>query len=138
MRYAALLPLLVSSLVMAAPPATERRPFVYVEHGQRLEDPYRWLEGSAAPELTQPDPDLDAQVSRWTDDQNAYSRAVLDALPGRAAVSAELERLLSLDAFGIPREAGEWLFYSLRRGDEAQPVLYVQRGVDGEPRELIN
>jgi prolyl oligopeptidase len=123
---------------MAAPPATERRPFVYTQHGQRVEDPYHWLEGSAAPELTAPNPTLDAEVARWTDDQNAYSRAVLDALPGRAAVSAELERLLSLDAFGTPREAGEWLFYTLRRGAEAQPVLYVQRGIDGEPRELLN
>jgi prolyl oligopeptidase len=100
----------LSSLVVAAPPATERRPFVYTQHGQRVEDPYHWLEGSAAPELTAPDPKLDAEVGRWTDEQNAYSRAVLDALPGRAAVSAELERLLSLDAFGTPREAGEWLF----------------------------
>jgi prolyl oligopeptidase len=123
---------------MAAPPVTERRPFVYSQHGHRIDDPYHWLEGSAAPELTAPDPALDAEVGRWTDEQNAYSRAVLDALPGRAAISAELDQLLSLDTFGIPREAGEWLFYSRRRGDEAQPVLFVQRGLAGEARELLN
>jgi prolyl oligopeptidase len=129
--------LLITSLAMAAPPPTERRPFSYSLHGQRIEDPYHWLEGSAAPEASQ-GAALDAEVARWTDLQNEYSRAVLDALPGRASVSAELERLLSLDAWGTPREAGEWLFYSLRRGAEAQPVLYVQRGIRGERRELLN
>jgi prolyl oligopeptidase len=123
---------------MAAPPVTEQRPFSYTRHGQVIADPYRWLEGSAAPESTAPDPVLDAEVARWTDRQNEHSRAALDALPGRAAVSVELQALLSLDAWGTPREAGEWLFYSLRRGTEAQPVLYVQRGLDGEARELLN
>jgi len=53
-------------------------------HGQQLED--------------HSDPTLDAAVARWTDAQNAYARSVLEALPGRAAVSAELEALLSLDS----------------------------------------
>jgi prolyl oligopeptidase len=122
---------------MAAPPPTEQRAFTYTRHGEAIADPYHWLEGSAAPEAEQDD-ELDAAVGRWTDHQNAYARGVLDALPGRDLVSAELEELLSLDSWGTPREAGEWLFYTLRRGDEAQPVLYVQRGVDGEPRELLD
>lgn len=129
--------LLLTSLAMAAPPTTERRPFSYTLHGQRIEDPYHWLEGSAAPEAGE-DAALDGEVARWTDRQNEHSRAVLDALPGRASVSAELEQLLSLDSWGTPREAGEWLFYSLRRGVEAQPVLYAQRGLTGERRELLN
>ena len=129
--------MLSTSIAMAAPPPTEQRPFSYTLHGERIADPYHWLEGSAAPEGPR-DARLDDEVGRWTDAQNAYSRGVLDALPGRATVSAELERLLSLDQWGTPREAGEWLFYSLRRGAEAQPVLYVQRGLDGERRELLN
>lgn len=122
---------------MPIPPATPRRPFVYVRHGERIDDPYHWLEGSASPDAA-PDPELDAEVAAWTDSQNAYSRAVLDALPGRAVVNRELETLLSLPAWGTPREAGDWLFYTLRRGDEAQPVLYVMRCPDGEARELLN
>lgn len=122
---------------MPIPPATPRRPFVYVRHGERIDDSYHWLEGSASPDVT-PDPALDAEVAAWTASQNAYSRAVLDALPGRAVANHELETLLSLPAWGTPRETGDWLFYTLRRGDEAQPVLYVMRGLDGEARELLN
>jgi prolyl oligopeptidase len=122
----------------AAPPATERRAFSYTLDGQRIEDPYHWLEGSAAPELTAPDAALDAQVAAWTDAQNRYTRSVLDALPGRAAAEAELTQLLSLPSWGIPRVGGTALFYTLRRGSEAQPVLYVQQGAEGEPRTLLD
>ena len=138
MRYAYVLLLITSPIVSAAPPHTERREFAYVEHGQRVEDAYHWLEGSAAPELKAPDAALDAEVSAWTDAQNAHTRATLDALDGREPLAEELGELLSLDAWGVPRAAGEWLFYTLRRGTAAQPVLYVQRGEEGEPRTLID
>ncbi len=123
---------------MPAPPPTERRAFAYVRHGERIDDAYAWLEGRPTPEERAPDPLLAADIARWTTSQNDYARAVLDALPGRAAINAELEQLLSLDAWGTPREAGDWLFYALRRGNEPQPVLYVMRGLDGESRELLN
>jgi prolyl oligopeptidase len=136
-RYAAGFSFFLGGVVMAAPPPTEQRAFTYARHGESIADPYHWLEGSAAPEA-QADPEVDAAVGRWTDVQNDYARGVLDALSGRDVVNDELEELLSLDSWGTPREAGEWLFYTLRRGDEAQPVLYVQRGADGERRELLN
>jgi prolyl oligopeptidase len=137
-RYAGLLALGISLTALASPPATERRDFAYTQHGRELKDPYRWLEGSAAPELAAPDPGLDAAVSAWTDAQNAYTRATLDALPGRTSLAAELTELLSLDSWGTPQSGGPWLFYTLRRGAAAQPVLYAQRGRDGEPRVLVD
>src|SRR5690606_28204215 len=112
--------------VHAEPPETEKRPYSYSLHGVSIEDPYHWLEGSDAPEAYGPDPALDAAVGAWTDAQNAYTRSVLDALPNRDAFAAELAKLLSLDSWGIPRIGGDRLFYSLRRGDQAQPVLYVE------------
>ena len=139
-----LLSLLVGAVALAtvaasaAPPATERQPFSYELHGTTLEDPYHWLEGSDAPDSNPDDADLDERVSEWTDRQNAYTRSVLDTLPGRASIEAELSELLSLEAYGLPRPAGEWLFYTRRRGDEAQPVLYAERAGGGEARELLN
>lgn len=123
---------------MSAPPPTDRRAFAYLRHGARIDDPYAWLEGRPTPEAPAADATLAADIERWTASQNDYARSILDALPGRAAVNAELRVLLSLDAWGTPREAGDWLFYALRCGNEAQPVLYVIRGLDDEPRELLN
>src|SRR5690606_8757525 len=81
---------------------------------------------------------LDAAVAAWTDAQNEHTRSVLDALAGRSELSQELRALLSLDNWGVPRMAGEWLFYTLRSGDAAQPVLYARQGENGEPRMLLD
>src|SRR5690606_27117619 len=121
----------------ASPPETEKRPYEYSLGGVTVEDPFHWLEGSDAPERG-PDPALDAEVEAWTDAQNGYTRSVLDALPGRQELNAELAELLSLDSWGVPRMGGDWLFYTLRRGDQAQPVLYAQRGEEGEARVLVD
>jgi prolyl oligopeptidase len=122
----------------SAPPSTDEREFRYTVGGAVIGDPYLWLEGSDAPELEQPDSELDAQVSAWTDAQNAYTRGVLDGLEGRNAIEAELTELLSLDSYGIPNVAGDWLFYTLRRGDQAQPVLYATHTPSDETRALVD
>jgi len=132
--------LLMSPLIpaTAAPPDTARENFTYELHGETLVDPYLWLEGRDAPEAAPGDADLDERVSAWTDDQNAYTRAVLESLDGREALESELAALLSLDGYGIPQSAGNQLFYTLRQGDQAQPVLYVANA-DGEaPRVLLD
>ena len=120
--------------VSAAPPPTEQQPFTYTLHGETFEDPYLWLEGSDAPEIEDQDVELDARVSAWTDAQNAYTRTVLDELDGRAALEVELAELLSLDAYGMPQVAGDWLFYTLRRGDQPQPVLYAEHADSDAPQ----
>ncbi len=130
--------MMTSRAATAAPPPTERHDFAYELHGITVEDPYHWLEGSDAPEAAGTDAALDAAVSAWTDAQNAYTRTVLDGLPGRAKLEAELAELLSLDSYGTPRAAGDWLFYTLRRGEQAQPVLYVEPGGGGTPRTLLD
>src|SRR5947209_656623 len=60
-------------------------------HGTTIQDPYRWLEDQQSPE-----------TRAWIDTQNAYTRSVLDPLPGRAAIAKRLEELLKTDRFGTP------------------------------------
>jgi prolyl oligopeptidase len=123
---------------MAAPPKTPREPVADDYFGTKVVDPYRWLEGSAAPELKVPDPELDARVSAWTDGQNAYTRALLDRWPGRKKLEARLAELLESGSIGLPQVRGGRYFYSERKGTEAQPVLYLREGYDAKPRVLIN
>ena len=70
------------------PPATRLEPVTETLHGVAVTDPYRWLEGNNS------DPQRMGQVTpavtEWTDTQNAYTRAVLDTLPGRAALEERL------------------------------------------------
>ena len=78
-------------------PETEVREVRDVLHGTEVVDPYRWLEGSDAPEIEGEDTALDAEVAAWTDAQNAYTRSVLDGLPGRAQLEDRFRELLEID-----------------------------------------
>jgi prolyl oligopeptidase len=126
-----------AGLALAAPPPTAVEPVTETLHGVELVDPYRWLEGSAAPEVEE-DAELDARVAEWTEAQNAYTRGVLDTLAGRDRLEARLHELLTVGSVGAPDVRGGRYFYFERQGEQAQPVLYVREGHDGEPRTLID
>ena len=100
-------------------------------HGMELTDPYRWLEGDEKGKLT-------PEVDRWTVAQNAYTRSVLDNLPGRSKLEARTRQLLEVPAIGAPSMRRNRYFYMKREGSQAQSVLYVREGHDGTPRALID
>jgi prolyl oligopeptidase len=92
-----------------------------VLHGVPVADPYRWLEDGDDPE-----------VVGWADDQNRRTRAVLDALPARPALRAQLERLLRAPVAGAPRLRGDRVFALERGGARDQAVLTVRPFDDPE------
>ncbi|HVQ41504.1 MAG TPA: hypothetical protein VMS54_04835, partial [Vicinamibacterales bacterium] len=107
-------------------PATARVPVVDELHGHRITDDYRWLE------------DADADVSAWTDAQNAYTRTVLDASPRRAALEARLRPLMEVGAVTAPVVRGSRYFFTRREGHQNQPLIYWREGPAGEDRLLID
>ncbi|HLU82280.1 MAG TPA: hypothetical protein VKZ43_02670, partial [Trueperaceae bacterium] len=113
------------------PPPTRKEPVVEVLHGRTLVDEYRWLEGdnSDPANMGTPTP----EVREWTRAQNAYTRAVLDELPGRSELEERLRPLLEAGEVFIPQVRGERYFYRRRAGDENQPVVYWREGA-GEER----
>jgi prolyl oligopeptidase len=96
-------------------------------HGQKIADPYRWLEDGNSPETQQ-----------WTREQLAYTRSVLDAQPIREQLRARLTPLLQTGELHPPRTAGNWFLYTRRQGDQNQPILYVREGVNGKDRVLVD
>ena len=115
----------------AAVPPTEQRPVTQMLHGSSLVDPYRWLEGDEHGELT-------PEVSAWTDQQNAYTREVLDQLPGRAALEQRLRELMEVPAISPPGMYGSRYFYSRREGDQPQALSYMRESLNGEDRLLLD
>ena len=109
-----------------APPATPREEVFDTWHGERIADPYRWLEGSSD------------RIRTWTDAQNVRTRTALDAVPERPGYVARLRELLSVGLLSTPRPAGPWLFHTRREGAQKQSVLYVRRGLGGDDRALID
>ena len=67
-------------------PPSEKRPVTDEYHGIKVVDEYRWLEESGSP-----------AVKAWTEAQNKYTRAFLDALPERAGIEAKLTALYAKD-----------------------------------------
>jgi prolyl oligopeptidase len=68
----------------------------------------------------------------------AYTRALLDPLPGRDALHKRLSELLHIGDIGVPRIGGKYYFYTRRDGLQNQPVLYVREGIDGKDRVLVD
>ena len=128
----------ISAVARAGAPPTTVEPVAENLHGVELIDPYRWLEGSDAPEIGEPRPELDARVARWTETQNAYTRSVLDRLAGRDRLESRLRELLSVGDVEAPDVRGGRYFNLERQGDESQPVLYVREGPNGAPRRLLD
>jgi prolyl oligopeptidase len=111
------------------PPSARAEDIVDLLHGQRVADPYRWLEDASSPE-----------TQAFVEQQNAYTRHVLDAVPGvdRAALRDRIEQLLTIGRVEPPHVAGDYYFYARRDGRQNQAVIYVRKGVDGQDRALID
>src|ERR1700722_11508872 len=104
-----------SARVPDGPPLAESKPVAEFFHGARVIDSYRWLEKSESPE-----------TQKWVEEENAYTRALLDPLPGREAIHRRLTELLSIGIVTPPQIAGRYYFYTKREGMQNQPVLYVR------------
>ena len=121
----------VTAAPPAAPPPTEARPVTDVLHGESVVDPYRWLEGDAKGAVT-------PEVTAWTDAQLAYTRQVLDNLPGRTSVEARLRELMEVGAVSAPRMRGNRYFYGKREGNENQARIFYREGPAGPPHLLLD
>jgi prolyl oligopeptidase len=118
-----------SDRVRPAYPATVRGDVVEEQYGERIADPYRWLENDVR---------RDTDVRAWVSAQNAVTNAYLSALPGRAAFRARMTQMYDFERFGTPRRKGGRYFYTRNDGLQNQAVLYVRDGLDGTPRVLID
>ncbi|GBH29044.1 prolyl oligopeptidase family serine peptidase [Sphingobium xenophagum] len=139
-----LLPLLlVASPVVAGPetvaidaagqglryPIARRLDLVEDHFGVKVADPYRWLENDLR---------ADPAVRDWVAQENALTRRYIDGLPGRAALKARMQALLSHGRYTVPRKAGGRYFYGYNKGLQNQTPLYVREGLDGPQRLLID
>ena len=110
-----------------APPKAAVKPVVEVLHGTKIVDNYRWLEDSKSPE-----------TEKWVEEEMAYTRSLLDPLPGREAIHKRLAELLSIGSITPPQIAGKHYFYTKREGMQNQPILYVRDGLAGTDRVLVD
>lgn len=110
---------------------TPRLDVVDVLHGEKVADPYRWLE------------EEDEGVSAWIGAQNALTRSLLDPIPERSEIRTAIERLMSVGDIGVPVPRrtpwGTWRYFYLKReGMQNQPTFYVREGLKGQDWVLLD
>ena len=125
-----------SSVALAAPPETKSEPVTDTIHGSTVVDEYRWLEGDNSNPANMGL--VNDEVASWTDDQNRYTRSILDNLPGRATLESRLRQLMEVPSIGSPSAYGTRYFYSRREGSQPQAVHCVREGLNGDERVLLD
>ncbi|MGV3709429.1 MAG: prolyl oligopeptidase family serine peptidase [Gemmatimonas sp.] len=90
-------------------------------------DPYRWLED-----------DRSAETEHWVREQNRVTFGYLDSIPSRAGFRTRIAELLNYPRVTQPEQKGGWLLYGGNTGLQNQSVIFVQQGLDGESRVLLD
>ncbi len=116
-----------SATVAAGPPKAKVDVVEETIHGHKIADPYRWLEDASS-----------ADSQEYVRAELAYTRSLLDPLPGRDAIHQRLSQLLSIGTIGTPQIGGPYYFYTRREGTQNQPVLLVREGIHGKDRPLVD
>lgn len=103
-------------------------PFTETQFGDRVDDPYRWMESAERA------PDVTAFIRGASD----HTRAQLDALPGRARLRARVDAGMQAGVrYGAPQQVGPLLFYT-RTDPAAQFAKLIVRGADARERILYD
>ncbi len=95
--------------------------------GTLVADPYRWLEN-----------DTSAETEAWVIAQNAVTNEYLGKIPFRDQIRKRLEILWNFPKLTVPVKKGDWIFFEKNSGMQNQNVLYVQKGMNGQPRMLLD
>lgn len=97
--------------------------------GTTVADPYRWLEDDVR---------VNPDVANWVEQENSVTQQYLATLDERAAIKARLTQLWNYEKFNLPVKEGGRYFFRRNDGLQNQFVLYVQEGLQAEPRQLID
>lgn len=95
--------------------------------GTKVADPFRWLEN-----------DTSSETAAWVKEQNKVTNDYLARIPFRDKIREKLTKMWNYPKYGVPFREGPWYFYNKNNGLQNQSVLYVRKGLNGDPRVLLD
>jgi prolyl oligopeptidase len=132
-RSTLLLSVFFASSVLAEPalpyPETQQTQVIDEQFGQKVADPYRWLEDDVR---------NSKDVANWVAAQKAVADPYLDSLPAKAPLAARMKALFNYERYSLPQKAGGHYFFTKNDGLQNQSPLYVRKGLKGKDRVLID
>ncbi|NIM91159.1 MAG: prolyl oligopeptidase family serine peptidase [Candidatus Aminicenantes bacterium] len=108
-------------------PVTKKVDQVDDYFGTKVADPYRWLEDDTAED-----------VKAWVREQNKVTFDYLENIPFREKLHQRVTDIYNYPRYSSPFRAGEYYFFYKNDGLQNQAVVYVQKGLDGEPEVFID
>jgi len=120
----------VAGLAQTSLPTAAVRNVTETYHGTKIDDPYRYFENKADPE-----------VAKWMKAHSDNAHATLARIPGRNAL---LEKIMQYDSAASDRVAqvtrlpGELYFVQRRSATENQFKLYMRQGLKGADKLLVD
>ncbi len=109
---------IVCTLVMNAQtkinyPETKKIDHVDTYFGEKINDPYRWLED-----------DRSAETEAWVKTQNVVTYGYLEQIPYRNQLKNRMEQLWNYEKISAPFKEGDFTYYYKNNGLQNQSVLY--------------
>ncbi|MEW5902707.1 MAG: S9 family peptidase, partial [Acidobacteriota bacterium] len=108
-------------------PVTEKGDVADDYFGTKVSDPYRWLEDDRA-----------EKVKQWVEAQNRVTFDYLAKIPFREKLRGRLTEIYNYPRYSAPFRVGQYYIFSKNDGLQNQSVIYIQKGLDGEPRVLLD
>ncbi len=108
-------------------PQTRKCDTVTNYFGVKVADPYRWLENDTAKE-----------VEQWVAAENKVTQDYLSKITFRDSLKKRLTELYHYEKYSVPFTKGKYVFYYKNNGSQNQSVLYVQEGLTGAPKVLLD
>lgn len=108
-------------------PATRTVEHTDEYHGEKIKDPYRWLESLDS-----------AETRQWVEAQNKVTFGFLEQIPGREKLRQRLTDLWNFEKYSPPLREGNRYFYTHNTGLQNQGVIYTTSSLDGQPQPLLD
>ena len=108
-------------------PTTRKVDIVDNYFGSKIADPYRWLED-----------DKSAETGEWVKAQNAVTYDYLSKIPYRNKIKERLTKIWNFEKRSAPFKKGNYYFFYKNDGIQNQSILYVQEGLNGTPKVLLD
>jgi len=108
-------------------PETKKVDVVDNYFGVEVADPYRWLED-----------DTSEETKKWVEKQNEVTFDYLNSIPYRDDINERLTEIWDYPRYGTPFWQEDKYFHFKNEGMQDHSVLYVQEGLDGDSRVLID
>jgi len=78
------------------------------------------------------------QQQKWVEKQNKVTFSYLEEIPFREKFRQRITEVYNYPRYTSPFRAGEYYFFYKNDGLQNQSVIYIQKGLDGEPEVFID